>query len=134
MIQAENLSDEYATGRLALNRRQPFRATWRVCRYSGCQWQREIHDDAYHLRNGQAHEGKVRIAGQDITTLHGRQLANARMGLGMVFQHAHLVKRRSVLSNVVCGVLGRHRNLLTAFGVLPASNSGLAWNAWSRLA
>jgi phosphonate transport system ATP-binding protein len=63
--------------------------------------------------------GNVRIAGQDITTLTGRRLADARMALGMVFQHAHLVKRRSVLANVVCGTLGRHRNLATAFGMLP---------------
>jgi phosphonate transport system ATP-binding protein len=64
-------------------------------------------------------EGSVRIAGEDITTLTGRRLADARMALGMVFQHAHLVKRRSVLANVVCGTLGRHRNLATAFGILP---------------
>ncbi len=64
-------------------------------------------------------EGHVRIAGKDITNLKGRSLSDARMALGMVFQHAHLVKRRSVISNVVCGTLGRHRNLFTAFGGLP---------------
>jgi phosphonate transport system ATP-binding protein len=38
---------------------------------------------------------------------------------GMIFQHAHLVKRRSVLANVATGSLGRHRTLTTALGLLP---------------
>lgn len=63
--------------------------------------------------------GDVRIAGQDITQLNGRPLAQARMALGMVFQQAHLVKRRSVLANVLTGTLGRHRCLYTALGGLP---------------
>jgi phosphonate transport system ATP-binding protein len=65
-------------------------------------------------------QGEVRIAGEDITQLTGRALAEARMSLGMVFQHPHLVKRRSVLANAVSGTLGRHRTLFTAFGGLPA--------------
>jgi phosphonate transport system ATP-binding protein len=65
-------------------------------------------------------EGRVHIAGQDITQLNGRALSQARMSLGMVFQHAHLVKRRSVLANVLTGTLGRHNTLYTAFGGLPA--------------
>lgn len=64
--------------------------------------------------------GQVRIGGNDITRLNGRALSAARMSLGMVFQHAHLVKRRSVLANVTTGTLGRHRTLYTALGGLPA--------------
>jgi phosphonate transport system ATP-binding protein len=64
-------------------------------------------------------QGTARIAGQEITRLTGRALADARMAVGMVFQHANLVKRRSVLANVLCGTLGRHRNFATALGVLP---------------
>lgn len=63
--------------------------------------------------------GEVRIAGQDITQLTGRALSDARMTLGMVFQHANLVKRRSVLANVLTGTLARHRTLYTALGGLP---------------
>lgn len=63
--------------------------------------------------------GAVRLAGQDITGLNGRALSEARMSLGMVFQHAHLVKRRSVLANVTAGTLGRHRTMFTALGGLP---------------
>jgi phosphonate transport system ATP-binding protein len=69
-------------------------------------------------------EGVVKLAGQDITTMNGRELRDARMALGMVFQHANLVKRRSVIANVVCGTLGRHRNLFTALGGLPGQEFG----------
>jgi phosphonate transport system ATP-binding protein len=70
--------------------------------------------------------GNVRVAGQELTRLAGRALAEARMALGIVFQHAALVRRRSVLANVLCGTLGRHRTLATAFGRLPRDEMGLA--------
>lgn len=64
--------------------------------------------------------GRVTVAGQEITGLRGRALADARLALGMVFQNAHLVRRRNVLSNVVAGTLGRHRTLATSLGFLPS--------------
>lgn len=64
--------------------------------------------------------GEVCVAGQVITQLKGQSLAQARMALGMVFQQPHLVKRRSVLTNVMTGTLGRHRTVYTALGGLPA--------------
>lgn len=64
--------------------------------------------------------GHVHVAGRQINGLTGRALADARLALGMVFQHAHLVRRRSVLANVLTGTLGRHRGVATALGWLPA--------------
>jgi phosphonate transport system ATP-binding protein len=64
-------------------------------------------------------EGEVRIDGQDVARLSGEALRQARMRCGMIFQHANLVKRRSVLANVATGSLGRHRTLLTGLGWLP---------------
>jgi phosphonate transport system ATP-binding protein len=63
--------------------------------------------------------GRVEVAGTPMTALSGRPLAEARMALGMVFQSAHLVKRRSVIANVMTGTLGRHRNWMSALGRLP---------------
>ncbi|HTQ72404.1 MAG TPA: ATP-binding cassette domain-containing protein [Acidocella sp.] len=77
--------------------------------------------------------GEVRIAGQDITRLNGRALSDARMTLGMVFQHAHLVKRRSVLTNVTTGTLGRHRTLFTALGGLPPQEFPHAMNCLEQV-
>ena len=70
--------------------------------------------------------GAVRVAGQEISALSGRRLAEARMALGMVFQHANLVRRRSVLANVMTGTLGRHRTWATCLGLLPAGEATLA--------
>ena len=70
--------------------------------------------------------GKIEVAGQEISSLVGRSLSNARMALGMIFQHPCLVRRRSVLANVLTGTLGRHRTLATALGKLPASEESQA--------
>ena len=70
--------------------------------------------------------GRVRVAGQEISHLSGRALSEARMALGMVFQHAHLVRRRTVQANVMTGTLGRHRSLTSSLGVLPACERDFA--------
>lgn len=71
-------------------------------------------------------QGSVAVAGRDITALSGRALAQARMALALVFQQARLVQRRSVLANVLCGTLGRHRDIKTALGRLPRDEIPLA--------
>jgi phosphonate transport system ATP-binding protein len=71
--------------------------------------------------------GMVHVAGEELTRLTGRKLAAARMALGMIFQHGHLVRRRSVLANVLCGTLGRHRGFTSAFGALPWSEADFAY-------
>lgn len=70
--------------------------------------------------------GQIQVAGKTISTLSGRALADARMALGMVFQNANLVKRRSVVANVMAGTLGRHRTLATSLGFLPHSERAFA--------
>lgn len=70
--------------------------------------------------------GHIRVVGRDITALTGRALADARMMLGMVFQQARLIGRRSVLSNVLCGTLGRHRGVASSLGFLPRDETGHA--------
>jgi phosphonate transport system ATP-binding protein len=70
--------------------------------------------------------GLVQVAGKSMTQLSGGALAEARMALGMVFQNANLVRRRSVIANVLTGTLGRHRNWMTALGRLPNSERPFA--------
>lgn len=65
-------------------------------------------------------KGEVWLGGTDLCTLEGEKLRRARLGLAMVWQHASLVGRRSVLANVASGALGRHAGLWTALGGLPA--------------
>ena len=67
--------------------------------------------------------GDVHVAGRPIGGLSGRALADARTALGMIFQRAHLLRRRSVLANVMTGTLGRHRTLRVSLGLLPAGET-----------
>ncbi|GAA5034714.1 phosphonate ABC transporter ATP-binding protein [Actinopolymorpha pittospori] len=63
--------------------------------------------------------GLVRVDGQDLAALEGAQLRAARRGVGVVFQSPALVRRRSVIANVIAGALGRSRGLGCQFGRLP---------------
>jgi phosphonate transport system ATP-binding protein len=50
--------------------------------------------------------GKVYFDGIDVTAARGAQLRHVRRRIGMVFQQFNLVKRSSVLTNVLAGRLG----------------------------
>lgn len=70
--------------------------------------------------------GKIVVAGHDMVGLHGRALRQARSHIGMIGQVANLVRRRTVLANVMCGTLARHNDLRTAIGLLPHGEVELA--------
>ncbi len=70
--------------------------------------------------------GEVRVNGVDLTRLSGEKLRRARLDLALISQHAALVRRRSVLTNVATGALGRHATLWTALGGLPADELAAA--------
>ncbi len=56
-------------------------------------------------------EGKVWIFGREITALSGGELRRVRRRVAMIFQQFNLVRRHSVLTNVLSGSLGRSRLL-----------------------
>lgn len=65
-------------------------------------------------------EGSVHIYGQDVTALRGRDLRRLRSRIAMIFQQFNLVKRHSVMANVLSGGLGRARllpSLLMSFSL-----------------
>jgi phosphonate transport system ATP-binding protein len=70
--------------------------------------------------------GSVEVAGRDLASLSGKALREARLPLALISQHANLVRRRSVLANVCCGTLGRHRTLATTLGCVPREEVGPA--------
>ena len=51
-------------------------------------------------------EGEILWNGVDLAKLKGDELRQARRKIGMVFQHFNLVKRSSVITNVLTGRLG----------------------------
>ncbi len=52
-------------------------------------------------------QGQIIYKGSDITNIQGRSLRNYRSKIGMIFQHFNLVPRKTVLTNVLTGALGR---------------------------
>jgi len=119
LIAARDVGFTYPTGRRALERASVEVRAGEVVVIlgaNGCGKSTLLRCISGMLRPG---NGSVQVAGRDITGLHGRALRDARMALGMVFQHANLVKRRSVLANVMTGTLGHHRGVWTSLGGLP---------------
>jgi phosphonate transport system ATP-binding protein len=65
--------------------------------------------------------GDIWLGQTNLCALEGEKLRRARLELAMIWQHASLVRRSSVLANVATGALGRHSTLRTVFGGLPAA-------------
>jgi phosphonate transport system ATP-binding protein len=72
--------------------------------------------------------GEVWLDDVNLAEFSGERLRRARLPLAMIWQHASLVRRRSVLSNVAAGALGRYGGLWTALGGLPASECRAAYD------
>ncbi|MBO0730104.1 MAG: phosphonate ABC transporter ATP-binding protein [Acidimicrobiaceae bacterium] len=77
--------------------------------------------------------GSVIVAGNDLSSLRGRELRDARQAVGMVFQQGHLVRRRSALRNAASGCLGRHHRPATMVGRLPRHELELGWSCLERV-
>jgi phosphonate transport system ATP-binding protein len=71
--------------------------------------------------------GEIWLDGVNLAALSGERLRQARLPLAMIWQHASLVRRRSVLSNVAAGALGRHGGWWTALGGMPAAECRAAY-------
>ena len=72
--------------------------------------------------------GEIWLNDTNLAALSGERLRQARLPLAMIWQHASLVRRRSVLSNVASGALGRYGGLWTALGGLPAVECEAAYD------
>lgn len=59
--------------------------------------------------------GSVQFNGNDITHIKGEELRKVKAQIGMVFQQFNLIKRRSVLTNVITGKLGHLKTLDSIF-------------------
>lgn len=77
--------------------------------------------------------GDIRIDGKSITAAKGKELRHIRRDIGMIFQSFNLVKRSSVLRNVLSGRVGYHSTLRTVFGMFPKQDVELALHALDRV-
>ena len=78
-------------------------------------------------------EGDILIEGRSITGAKGKQLRLIRRNIGMIFQSFNLVKRSSVLRNVLAGRVGYHSTLRTILGRFPKEDLNLAFEALDRV-
>src|SRR5215510_3134146 len=63
--------------------------------------------------------GRILLDGTDITAVKGDDLRRVRRSIGMIFQQFNLVKRSTVLTNVLTGRLGyvsQWQSLISHFG------------------
>ncbi|MFD1359395.1 phosphonate ABC transporter ATP-binding protein [Fictibacillus halophilus] len=78
-------------------------------------------------------DGEIVINNQSITNATGKQLLKIRRDIGMIFQNFNLVKRSSVLKNVLSGRVGYHSTLRTVLGMFPKEDIDLSLRALERV-
>ncbi|MCM3570912.1 phosphonate ABC transporter ATP-binding protein [Neobacillus mesonae] len=78
-------------------------------------------------------DGEILIDGISITDATGADLRRIRRDIGMIFQNFNLVKRSTVLRNVLSGRVGYHSTWRTIFGLFPKEDENLAFDALERV-
>jgi phosphonate transport system ATP-binding protein len=78
-------------------------------------------------------EGKVIWNDTDVTQASITELRRLRRHIGMVFQQFNLVKRSSVMTNVLSGRLGYANSLLSLMGIWPKADRERAVQALERV-
>lgn len=77
--------------------------------------------------------GDVRIEGRSISQARGTELRQMRTGIGMIFQTFNLVKRTTVLRNVLSGRLGQVHPASSLLGIFSRSDIALAHDCLRRV-
>jgi phosphonate transport system ATP-binding protein len=77
--------------------------------------------------------GRVLLDGEDLTRLRGADLRRARRRMGMIFQQFNLVRRSTVLKNVLAGRLGYQEGWRSAWPSFSEADRRLAWGSLARL-
>ncbi|MCD8915511.1 phosphonate ABC transporter ATP-binding protein [Staphylococcus simulans] len=78
-------------------------------------------------------EGEILIDGKSITKASGNQLLEMRRNIGMIFQNFNLVKRSSVMRNVLSGRVGYHPTWKMILGLFPKEDKIKALEALDRV-
>ncbi|GAB3057688.1 phosphonate ABC transporter ATP-binding protein [Salinicoccus sesuvii] len=77
--------------------------------------------------------GELIVDNEDILKLKERNLRKLRTNVGMIFQSYNIVKRISVLRNVLAGRLGHTGTLRSLLGMFPQSDLKLAMSNLERV-
>ncbi|WP_225046912.1 phosphonate ABC transporter ATP-binding protein [Lacticaseibacillus kribbianus] len=73
--------------------------------------------------------GDIRIDGESITKARGKQLLHIRRNIGMIFQNFNLVRRATVLKNVLTGRVGYYPTWKMMFGLFSPEDKQRAYEA-----
>jgi len=71
-------------------------------------------------------EGQILVGDFDVHNLDKKGLLDLRQNVGMIFQGFNLIKRQTVLTNVLAGSLARNKNLKSLIGIFPVEEKRLA--------
>ncbi|MCT2538155.1 phosphonate ABC transporter ATP-binding protein [Aquibacillus koreensis] len=78
-------------------------------------------------------EGELVVDGENILNHNGKSLRELRKKVGMIFQSYNLVKRSTVLKNVISGRLGYTGTLKSIFNMFPKEDMELAYENLKRV-
>lgn len=78
-------------------------------------------------------KGNILIDGESITEARGKSLRNIRRDIGMIFQSFNLVKRASVLRNVLTGRVAYYPTYKTTFNLFSKEDKQRAYEALQRV-
>ena len=78
-------------------------------------------------------EGEILIDGKSMTKASGNQLLEMLRNIGMIFQNFNLVKRSSVMRNVLSGRVGYHPTWKMILGLFPKEDKIKALEALDRV-
>lgn len=78
-------------------------------------------------------QGELLINDENTLKYNERQLKKMRTNIGMIFQNYNLVKRMSVLRNVLAGRLGHTGTLKSVLGLFSAEDKELAMRSLNRV-
>ena len=71
-------------------------------------------------------DGTIQVGEFEVHKLDNKTLLDLRQNVGMIFQGFNLVKRQTVLTNVLTGSLSRNKGLKSLLGIFPKDEKKLA--------
>lgn len=77
--------------------------------------------------------GQLLVDGENIIPFKGKQLRQLRTKIGIIFQNYNLVKRSTVMKNVISGRLGHTGTWRSVFHLYPKEDVALAYESLKRV-
>ncbi|MDT8336744.1 MAG: phosphonate ABC transporter ATP-binding protein [Candidatus Izemoplasmatales bacterium] len=83
--------------------------------------------------NPEFDETKLDLQEIDITKIKGKNLRKMRSNIGMIFQNFNIIKRMSVIQNVLSGRISYNPTWRTVLGIFPKKDKEIAYEALNKV-